>query len=180
MSANKWTLRLGTLAGISAFDHVRARAMPDFVEPLVVELIDDFEASASEERDEFLAAVSPGAARALAWYARRMAGRAVRESSPQLLWSGLVALAMAAPQFDFRDDLGLLALLYRSAEHLRVNPKELLARAATLTSTFGRETFFRHLIEGGPVGRRIERFGYSEGTGPQGFEYLPLPLEDQE
>jgi hypothetical protein len=150
--------------------------MPHFVEPLVKELVTGYVAGTWADRQALLPLLSPGVCVALGWYARMLAGRSVRERSPQDLRDALVGLAIASYKEDYRDLLGVLALLYNSAVRLGEDATSLFtsimsvcdSSAASFLATFLKRTEDR---------KAISVFGFSEGVGPHGFDYVPLMPE---
>jgi len=161
------------LSQIRIFDYFKNRSMPDFVEPLTIELINSFASLSQPERHEVLDAVSPELASVLGWYARKVAGRAVRERSGADLRNGLIAVALGVSKADFTDMLAPLALLYNSAVELKEDPKMLFEAGSRLSTKPVQELFEGFLNR--PVNQKsIVAFGFSEGTGPHGFDYFPL------
>jgi hypothetical protein len=75
--------------------------MPDFVEPLVTALVDYLSSSPQPEHRQLLSITPPSISPIFAWYARKLAGRAVRNRSQKDLLRGLVALAISTCSGDF-------------------------------------------------------------------------------
>jgi hypothetical protein len=124
-----WAGEFSRLKQLTIFDYYK-KGMPEFVEPLITELVSSFGTySELEQRKIVTAAVRPEISGKFGWYARKMAGRAVRESSRTDLWNGLVAKLISAG-FDFRDELPVMALLYNSAARLGGESK-ILARGSS-------------------------------------------------
>jgi hypothetical protein len=168
-----WSSAIRQLSDVTAYDYFKKRSMPEFVEPLAAELVVWFGSSSELQRQQMLSNVSPRLCPVLGWYARKLAGRAVRDHSQDDLWNGLIAAAISASQEDFRDLMAPLALLHNSALLLRQDPVSLF-EAAAKTSTIGVATFFRSFLDRSPEKKSISVFGFSEGKGPQGFDYIPL------
>jgi hypothetical protein len=158
---------------VRIFDYFKKRSMPDYVEPLVTELVGSFASSPESLRRQLLAVISPEISSVLGWYARRLAGRAVRDRSRADMWNGLIAMAICASQGDFRDAMAPLALLHRSAVHLKEDPRALFETAARL-STQSAVELFGAFLNRTHAQQSIDVFGFSEGLGPDGFDYLPL------
>jgi hypothetical protein len=147
--------------------------MPDFVEPLVSDLVTSFSTYSESERSDLSSVISPETSFVLGWYARKLAGRSVRESSRADLWNALMALAISASNGDARDILAPLALVYSSALRLGENPEALLEAAAEVSPQHTKNLFHEFLIR--PASEKsIYTFGFTEGKGPLGFDYLPL------
>jgi hypothetical protein len=104
MMTSDWTDEFSRLKQLKIFDYYK-KGMPEFVEPLITGLVSSFGTySELEQRKIVAAALPPEISGNFGWYARKMAGRAVRESSRTDLWNGLVAKLISAG-FDFRDEL---------------------------------------------------------------------------
>ncbi|MEA2679615.1 MAG: hypothetical protein QOK03_1337 [Candidatus Binataceae bacterium] len=161
------------LSEVRIFDYFKKRSMPEFVEPLVTRLVDSFSACPEPPRLRLLSAVTPELSSILGWYARKSAGRAVRDRSREDLLRGLVALAISGGKGDFRDAMAPLALLYNSALRLQEDPT-LLFDAASRISTPQVVQLFRSFVDRPAAQKSTSLFGFSEGTGPFGFDYVPL------
>ena len=112
----------------------------------------------------------PGHATVLGAYAQRMAALAVRERSPAFLWSGLRAVALAtAHQEDRRDLIIVLALLWRSAEHLQLEPAAEFTAAARSFGRYGEE--IAGFARREPQDRTLEAMRYAEVGEGQEFRY---------
>lgn len=155
------------------FDYFKRRSMPDFVEPLVSELVKSFPYYSENQQRQILSGVSAPVSSVLGWYARKLAGRAVREQSREDLCNGLLALGISAHGGDFRDVMAPLSLLYNSAVRLQEDPTVLLEKVFTSPTDCAKrlvEEFSKR-----PVAlRSIQTFGFDEGRGPHGFDYVPL------
>jgi hypothetical protein len=169
-----WADGFSRLNQFKIFDYFKKRGMPEFVEPLVTELVSSFGTYSDLEQRTILSAVTPEISSVLGWYARKMAGRAVRESSRTDLWNGLVA-ALIFAGVDFRDEMPALALLSNSAVRLGENPGHLLETVAKISpaAQSGRKLFEMFLKRPDEL-KSIHTFGFSEGQGPHGFDYIPL------
>jgi hypothetical protein len=152
--------------------------MPEFVEPLVTGLVSSLGTYSDLEQRKILTALTPDVSWVVGWYARRVAGRAVRESSRTDLWNGLVASLISAG-VDFRDETPALALLYNSAVRLGENPGLLFEIVVkTFPSAQSGRKLFEMFLKRPDELKSIDTFGYSEGQGPHGFDYIPLMPED--
>lgn len=164
---------LRRLSQVKVFDYFKNKSMPEFVEPLITELVSSYASYTEVQQRQLLSAISSELSGVFGWYARKLAGRAVRESSRTDLWNGLVALLISTYSGDLRDAMAPLALLHNSALRLQQDPKALFEEVSKISiqrisSLF--ETFLRRP----PDLRTIQAFGFSEGAGPNGFDYLPL------
>jgi len=172
-----WSSAVHQLCGIKTFDYLKKRAMPEFVEPLVTELVKYFSSSSDLRRQELLSTAPREISPALGWYARKLAGRSVRDHSREDLWNGLVALAIYSAIADPRDAIPALTLYYNSALHLNEDPKSLIEQAAKTSSQLV-VRYFTAFVNAPPEHRALSKWGASEGTGPFGFDYIPLLAED--
>ncbi len=103
---------------VRIFDYFKKKSMPEFVEPYVTELVDRFTSCSEAERNQLLSLMSRESP-VFGWYARKLAGRAIRDNSQKDLWNGLMALVIFANKTDFRDLMAPLALLHHSALRLQ-------------------------------------------------------------
>jgi len=161
------------LSQVRVYDYFKKKSMPEFVEPLVSELVASFTSYSGAGKDHALSEISPEVRSILGWYARKLAGRAVRESSRADLWNGLLAVAILASGEDFRDSMAPLALLYNSALRLREDPK-VLFEAASKISTQQAGNLLEEFLRRPADLKSIQAFGFTEGVGPLGFDYVPL------
>ena len=171
-----WSNVVHQLASIRAYDYFKKRAMPNFAEPLVTELVKYLSSCTDVHRQQLLSTAPFELETVLGWYARKLAGRAVREHSREDLLNGLVALAIAA-RADPRDAIGTLALFYNSALLLKEDPKSLIEQTAN-KSTQSVAEYFTAFANAPADQKALSKFGFSEGTGPSGFDYVPLSAED--
>ena len=147
--------------------------MPEFVEASVLELVESFTSGAESQKAQILSVVSPQLSSLLGWYARKLAGRAVRDKSRKDLRDGLIALVIAANETDFRDIMAPLALLHNSALLLHEDPQVLFEEAANATTRTVRN-FLEQFASKPAKLKSIQAYGFEEGTGPLGFDYVPL------
>jgi hypothetical protein len=147
--------------------------MPDFVEPLVTELVITLVSAPESERPQLLSAITPELFGTLGWYARMLAGRSVRDRSREDLWNGLVAIAIGVVKGDFRDAMSTLSLLYNSALRLKEDPRVLFEAASKLTTPSVAKQL-EDFLDRPPELKSPGVFGFSEGVGPHGFDYVPL------
>jgi hypothetical protein len=172
MRFEDWQDAMLQLGAVRAFDYFKARAMPQFVEPLLEDLLDSFCAGSRDQQRHLLQMFLEHRSPCFGWYARKMAGQAVRNASETDLWRGLVANAIGSV-WDYRDALSALALLYNSALRLGKNPKVLLHEVAELSKRPSSDAI-RAFADGPPDLREIGKYQFSEGVGPLGFDYIPL------
>ena len=150
--------------------------MPPFVEPLITDLVEAFAKISDLERAEVLASWKREAEPCIGWYARKLAGRAVRDHSEKDLRNAMVAIAISSCFEDPRELAGCFWLSFRSARHLALDGHKVFRDAAALVPGAGSEALLGFLKRE-PSLQDIATFGYSEGTGPFGFDYLPLLAE---
>jgi len=100
-------------------------------------------------------------------YAMRTASFAVQRRDPGLLRLGLLALAVSYLKTrDFRDNLATQALLWRSAELLRLGPQEEFEHAAARVPPAA--DFFHSWINRSPDDQALSAMGYREsGSGDE-------------
>lgn len=168
-----WQSATRQLDEVKIFDYFKKRSMPDFVEPLVAELVTSVTSSPERYRHLLNSSMTSEFSAVLGWYARKLAGRAVRENSREDLWNALAAMAILASRGDFRDAMAPLALLHNSALRLHEDPKPLFERAAEISTQPVRQ-LFSSFLDGPAEQISIRAFGFVEGVGPFGFDYVPL------
>jgi len=170
-----WYVELKPLSEVSPYVYFKKRGMPTFVEPLVTKFVDAIAASGSEwDRQGLFAAFDAKTADTFGWYARKLAGRCVRDESHTDLLRGLIALLVAAEQRgDSRDLLAPLALLYNSAHLLHEDADALFQEVSSMSTGRGRD-FLQNFLKRPPSQQSISIFKFSEGAGPHGFDYVPL------
>jgi hypothetical protein len=168
-----WSGAIDQLNQVRIFDYFKKRSMPEFVEPLVTELVSSFDSSPEFRRRQLPFLVSPVLSSVLGWYARKLAGRAVRENSRADLRNGLIAMAISVSKGDFRDAMAPLALLHHSALYLKEDPR-VLFEAVSKMSTQSAVEIFEAFLSRPLTQKSIDVFGFSEGAGPHGFDYVPL------
>lgn len=168
------------LCSLTTYNYFRSKGMPAFAEPLITEFVESFARWSDVDRQKAITVWrkenGDQASDTLGWYARKMAGRAVREGSQQMFKNGLVAIGIAASAGDLRDNFAVLSLLSRTASKLGLHCTDSPC-AKALSGTPEIEAILTFMARA-PADRAIERFGFSEGQGPFGFDYLPLLVED--
>ena len=110
------------LAKIDIFTYFKTGAMPSFVEPAIITLIAQFQSAQEVERRNILTRWPPGASPPLGWFARKMAGQAVRMQSEEDVYRGMVALALSSQSSDWRNDLSPMSLLF-DADAIPAHPE---------------------------------------------------------
>jgi hypothetical protein len=98
----------------------------------IQELCCIFSAADPVSRAEIARGVSDSCAFAFLWFARIMAEKAVRESSADAVWCGLMSLLIENFHRDYRDTLHRLILVYHSAVKLELDAQGLFAKASDL------------------------------------------------
>jgi hypothetical protein len=171
-----WTSVVQQLSTITTFDYLKKGAMPEFVEPLVEQLIEYLASCTDPVRQQLLSTAPHEMFPGVGWYAQKLVRRAVRNNSKENLWHGLLALAFCA-KVDPRDVMRTLALYNNGALRLGEDPKALIERAGN-TSTPLVARYFTAFVNAPPEHRFLSKWQFSEGTGPHGFDYIPLMPED--
>ncbi|MEV6283672.1 hypothetical protein [Kribbella sp. NPDC051770] len=111
-----------------------------------------------------------GAAGVLATYAERAASLAVRDRDANKIRTALIATAIALDLTDdFRDVIPSLALLYRAAELIDLDPPTEFRTAATLLDLQAPE--LTQFPRRSPADRSIQAMAYIESTDDQGFRF---------
>jgi hypothetical protein len=164
---------LRRLSEVRIFDYFKKRSMPEFVQPLVTELVTAFGEASERQRSRLLSEVPAGISPLLGWYARTLAGLSVRNRDGSDLRRGWIAVAIAVGRDDCRDLLSPTTLLYNSALKLGADPETLVAEISTGCPK-NVLTFFVSFMGRPPELKLIGVFGFSEGRGPHGFDYIPL------
>ena len=162
------------LSTIELSDYFKQQRWPDWVEPTITRVVDAFAESSELERRQVLAYWKPEAAPPFGWYARKMAGVAVRTQAHSDLRNGLIAITLAAAGANNREQLPPLALLYDSAERIGGDANTLFAQVAVLFARAGK-AFLAEFLARDPSQKSAGAFGFRAGVGPDGFDYVPLP-----
>ena len=100
-------------------------------------------------------------------FAERMSILGVRESSPERLFDGLVALVIEDFSADYRETMPIVSLLYNSALRIAADPQDLFEQAAAIASPESAQI----LREFTQSPQSIEAMGYKEVTDDGGFWY---------
>jgi hypothetical protein len=158
---------------VRIFDYFKNRSMPEFAEPLVAGLVKLYSSGSDVLRTQLISAVSREPSPVYGWYARKAAGRAVRHTSQEDIFNGLISLALSAGGGDFRDCVAPLALLHNSALLLGSDPATIFGTICEIlpSQTGG---LFKSFQNRAPDQKSPKLFGFHEGTGPLGFDYVPL------
>jgi hypothetical protein len=149
-------------ATVEERDAYMRHPFPATLDASLTDLVRAFEGASDAERKTFLQSLGHENSHLLIAYCERMATLGVRESSPRRLADGLVAIAIEGFRFDARDAIVRLALIYHSAEKLRVNPRELFDAAASMAGDEVAETLRRFTRERPPAKRTLGSMGYRE------------------
>jgi len=150
---------LGSHAEIQAYDSSTADETRDHE---ITDLVT--KAETTDQLAALTAMIEPGQhSTILDTYAQRAAALAVQRQDPNLLRLGLLALAVAYVKTrDFRDNLVTLALLWRSAELLALDPREELERTATRVPPAA--DFFHGWINRSPDAQALSTMGCREAN----------------
>ncbi len=109
--------------------------------------------------------------RVLREFAERMASLAVRRRSPEDLRLGLLALALAASvSRDIRDEIVVMAPLWRSAEILGLDPVSEFTAAGEAVDGLGGQQLLSFAARS-PRDRSLQAMGYIESSDEGGFRY---------
>jgi hypothetical protein len=164
-----------------AFQALKPLRLPDFVHPYrdlpsdataaIEKLIDAFVGADSMEKDAMTKRVEKSFAFVFPRYAYRAAIESVRMNAPELLKTGLIALAIENANFDWRDTLPYLAFIYNSARKLNVDPSELFHDAAAIACSPFR-TLLESFLNRDEVSRKVEFFHYKESGEGVSFDYV--------
>ncbi len=107
----------------------------------------------------------------LCTFAERMASLAVRRHSPEDLRLGLLALALAASvSRDIRDEIVVMAPLWRSAEILGLDPVSEFTAAGEAVDGLGGQQLLSFAARS-PRDRSLQAMGYIESSDEGGFRY---------
>ena len=174
MTSAEQRTAIDRLSAIELFDYFKQHTWPEWVEPTITRLVAGFADASVLERRHVLAHWKMAAAPPMGWYARRMAGVAVRRQMLSDARHGLIALTLAAADANNREHLPPLALLYDSAQRVDGNADALFGAVAKLFAPAGRQ-FIESFLAREPQQKSATTFGFHAGAGPEGFDYLPLP-----
>ncbi len=100
----------------------------------LLKLIESYKQSSSEQREFIRKSIDSRIAGQLLSYSYTAAIESVRESSAEKLYNGFVAQSIENSKRDYRDNVGILFLLYNSAKRLGENFNSIIERATELSS----------------------------------------------
>ena len=101
----------------------------------LLKLIDLYKQSSSEQREFIRKSIESKLASQLLSYSYTAAIESVRETSTEKLYDGFVAQSIEDSRRDYRDNIGMLFLLYNSTKRLGENFNTIIKRVAELSST---------------------------------------------
>ena len=167
--ASDWPEQLDTLlSGRSA--GYGARPYPTETDVTVTSLVTWARTASFSELADLSRRLTDAHSFTLLCYAERMANLAVRSGTREPLENGLLAVALEAARVDWREDILILSLLYRSASKVGINAEELF-RGAAGSAVGELATIIRDFPSRPEASRSIEAMGYRESTSPEGFTY---------
>ncbi len=133
---------------------------------------------ATEDRALFLTLFDERSSELLSIFAHRMSMLAVRRQLETLILQGLVMLALAVANVDWREATMTLSLLYNSGKRLG-KAQELFTQAAAIAPTPFASNWLLDFVRRRPEDQRIEAMGFKEFDGPHGLLYQfgkqPIP-----
>lgn len=144
--------------------------IPSAVDKDIFLLIDAFVNVTNDERQFISSVFTDEYSFTFIRFSERMACLAVREKSEKYVFEGLIAHAIEGGKFDWRENILVLSLLYRSAVKIGSDPVVLFNKAAEYA-----EGEIKAIINGfpnrAPEDRSIAAMGYVEAENDQGFCY---------
>jgi hypothetical protein len=164
---------LRQLEQVDIFRYFKNRGMPPGIETLISQLLAWLRIVSGTERISVLQAATPKSVMPLGWYARKAAGLSVRMNSVAILHDGVLALLLSTIGSSQCDSLPPLSLLYRSAVLLGVDARAVFAEQMQFCDNIGSDVV-RTFLSRPDIATAFETFKFSEGEGPEGFDYLPL------
>jgi hypothetical protein len=144
----------------------------------IKKLCDFYSSADSAERAEIVSHVGDVFSFTFFWFATTCAEKAVRESSPDAIWDGLMALVIENFAFDYRDSLMRLVLVYHSAAKLGLDVETLFAKAASLAVNPKVAEQVRNFPLRPPGARSLGAFRYGEFGEGDTFAYHRFGDED--
>jgi hypothetical protein len=150
----------------------KMQIVPDEIKSNVDVLVGFFQNADADSRTSLTAQVKPSFAFVFLWYAKEKSIEAVRTNEPNLIFEGLVALAIENGTFDVRESIVVMALLYNSSLKLGTDSRELFRRAANLAQNkvlAGELVKFPGRSE---EARNIRAFNFSESGSGTDFTYV--------
>jgi hypothetical protein len=141
------------------------------VQRVVEELCEIFLGASLKLRTAIVSYVRPSYSHKFFWFAELMSWVAVRKSSPEAVRMGLTALIVENNNFDFRDMLMELVLIYHSAVKLDLDPLQLFDSAASLAVNEGLAEIVRAFPRRSPHDRSLATFRYEESGQGESFRY---------
>ncbi len=133
-------------------------------------LISLFTQASYAEREAILKKIDANIAGALMAFGSRMAVWGARLNSRELLLKGLIALVIDDGNYDIRDTIDVMPLLYHSAVKINVDPQSLFNEAAHFFPTQAAR-ILREFPRRKPEDRSLQAFYYVEVDTPEGLDY---------
>jgi len=172
-------LEVEELARLLRKDHIPF--MFDAVRDRITRMLEHYQQLPESERGPLRAQFGPNQASKLSYYAGKMAEDGVRKNSIQSIKLGLLAAAMDGGQYDYRNTVTNLCMLYHSAKKLGFDPTPLFTDAAGYGDERARDLILQYLAQGN---KDIRAFGLEEDYGheaflpddPEGFRYASTGL----
>lgn len=153
------------------FRHPPRQANFDEHTDLVASIVEAFLTSDSSGRQRIVSRLSEHTSGALRAYAFKMSTEAVRQTSPDMVVRGLVALVIDGGRRDIRDCIIGMALLYHSALKLGMDAKSTFDTNASLSRSLPFRQAMREFPNRQPADRNLAAFYFREVTTPSGFTY---------
>jgi hypothetical protein len=158
----------------------RNSKLPNAIDEKIIDIFNLIMAGTSSGRNEFVSLLSRDTTNLLRVFGSRMTMLGVRKNSYDYLLKGLVALAFAATETDYRDILMTISLFHHSAKKLNIDSDQLFDTA----SQYATDDSVRELILGyldrAPEDQNIEQMGYREVYGSNGliYQFADHPIPD--
>jgi hypothetical protein len=143
------------------------------VEHSIRELCHIFSAADAGMRSDIASYVDHKFSFAFLWFAKLMAEKAIRESCPEAIWEGLMAILIENFAYDVRDTVPRLVLLHHSATKIGLDCADLFARASKLAVS-EKASRIVHDFPQWPTGRGLGSYLYEETGSGASFIYRKL------
>ena len=153
------------------FHHPPKRADFDRCSELIASIVEAFATSDSNGCLRIISRLSQYTSHALIGYAYKMATDAVRQTSPDLVVRGLLALAIEGGRQDLRDSIVPMALLHHSALKLGMDARKTFETCASFSTSAPLSQAMRSFPVRRPADRDLAAFCFREVVTSNGFTY---------
>lgn len=163
---------VGRLQGLRVIEFLKAEPeVRESTGATIRQLCRLFSSGDATRRAAIVSHIRPEFSFAFFWFARTMAEEAVRKSSPEAIWDGVMALIAENYIFDGRETQICLALLYHSSQKLGLDVEGLFSKLSSMAVSRSVAEAVRNFPLRPPERRSLVAFKYQESGIGSSFAY---------